>query len=300
MATYFDGWVIDSQTDNVGSLTSFSGSWNVPAAPSNSSDQTVYIWIGAQPNDGSAVLQPVLGWTANDGWTVANWYVVNGGKTGTQVGKSYSVNVGDTISGTITRTNKSTSGGATTYTYTSTLSVNGTPTSSSGSGYDITVSTTKELTTPFVVLEGWNCMSCSDYPNATKCSFTSLDVTFEGDTNKGNSWSMGINNPVNSKCGRLKGEIVTNSVSAGAVDIYFQATNCSISMAASQTWTFPSDLTSITISNYFGAANATVTINGVATSVSLPQGQTKSFQLSSGDTGSITTASIIGADLTFS
>jgi hypothetical protein len=217
-----EGWVLYAEGANA-AVNSFSGNWTVPAAPSETShDQTIYIWLGLQPKDGSgigAVLQPVLAWEQGS-WSVTNWFVTNGGGPGTQRAASYPVQEGDELTGTITQV----SSGDGSYTYSSTFAVNG---ESLAAKYNLTnVTTTYPLAAPYIVLEAYNASSCADYPDATKVSFTDLDLKFVRGPQSA-EWNAPNNDPTDSYCNTLAPVIVTNSNSDGVVDIYFDFPNSS-------------------------------------------------------------------------
>ena len=62
-----------------GSVTSLNSTWLVPSAPTNpNGGQVLFWWNGMEPQDTSAVLQPVLQWgpsAAGGGnyWAIASW-----------------------------------------------------------------------------------------------------------------------------------------------------------------------------------------------------------------------------------
>lgn len=108
-----NGYVEDanqlSQVDSAG-YNFFSGLWNefgdfpVPNAPSSNDGQTLFLWLGLAPADGSTVIQPVLQWgssAAGGGafWAMANWYIDSSGNAFFSTPQQ--VNAGDHIAFTV-------------------------------------------------------------------------------------------------------------------------------------------------------------------------------------------------------
>jgi hypothetical protein len=80
-ATHGSAWKAWAQVSAPsGSVSSINSTWVVPGPPISPTDQTLFFWNGVEPEDTSAVLQPVLQWgtsAAGGGpyWAYASWYV---------------------------------------------------------------------------------------------------------------------------------------------------------------------------------------------------------------------------------
>jgi hypothetical protein len=83
--------------------------WTVPAAPATRSSQTVYWFTGMEPADNSRIIQPVLGWNANNdqAWTISSWDCCVSGVV--QHSSFQAVAVGDRLYGDIVGLNCSAS-----------------------------------------------------------------------------------------------------------------------------------------------------------------------------------------------
>lgn len=80
------GWISWSSWINTTftPFTSFLTSWAVPPNPTTNNNQLIFLFNGLQTAGPLSILQPVLNWgvTGIGGgnfWTIASWYVVNGG-----------------------------------------------------------------------------------------------------------------------------------------------------------------------------------------------------------------------------
>lgn len=74
----FDGWIEQTRDLDVDGLCNFRAKWHCPSdPPSPSSNAINYVFNAIQPNDCSAIIQPVIEWNyANSGcWTGACWEV---------------------------------------------------------------------------------------------------------------------------------------------------------------------------------------------------------------------------------
>jgi len=94
-------WKAWTQYQVTNKITALYGEWTVPPAPVSSDGQILYFWNGIEPQDNSAVLQPVLqyGRTPAGGgnfWGMASWYVSNIHAFHTQL---LPVNPGDVVTG---------------------------------------------------------------------------------------------------------------------------------------------------------------------------------------------------------
>lgn len=68
-----------TQYQNPKKVSLLYGEWAVPPAPPANDGQILYFWNGVEPDDNSAVLQPVLQWGSTPAgggayWAVASWY----------------------------------------------------------------------------------------------------------------------------------------------------------------------------------------------------------------------------------
>ncbi len=106
-----NGW-LESGSATLGAMSYLHAQWNVPAAPSNKSSQTVYFFPGFQNLSGSAIImQPVLGWNAGGGipgWSGASW---NCCSVGNAYHSAFIRVTGSTISGDVGGSGCSTSTG---------------------------------------------------------------------------------------------------------------------------------------------------------------------------------------------
>jgi len=70
-------WKTAAQYENPSSITYLYGEWSVPPYPTTQSDQILYFWNGVEPEDNSAVVQPVLQWGATPagGGLTGEWQV---------------------------------------------------------------------------------------------------------------------------------------------------------------------------------------------------------------------------------
>lgn len=57
---FFSKWKTWAQYRNPSLITQLNGIWNTPPLPSRTNSQILYFWNGVEPNDNTAVLQPVL------------------------------------------------------------------------------------------------------------------------------------------------------------------------------------------------------------------------------------------------
>jgi len=101
--THGPAWKCWTEYENTNQVNSLVGQWTVPSNPASESSQLLYFWNGVEPDDNSAVLQPVLQWGSGPAgggryWGFASWYVSN--THGSVFSKLIRVNVGDTLTGT--------------------------------------------------------------------------------------------------------------------------------------------------------------------------------------------------------
>lgn len=81
-------------------LQKFTATYNVPEAPANFANQTIFWWLGVESQSASDVLQPVLGY--NGLWTFASWNCCPAGHQHT--GSVINVNTGDSLYGSLVGT----------------------------------------------------------------------------------------------------------------------------------------------------------------------------------------------------
>ena len=76
-----NGYYVEGPLPKGKIIQSFSTSWTVPKNPVAGADSTLFLWNGADnDNGGNAFMQPVLGWNDGHGhlWFVQNWGFTNG------------------------------------------------------------------------------------------------------------------------------------------------------------------------------------------------------------------------------
>jgi len=167
-------WKAWTQYENPSKITSLYGEWQVPPAPPSYLGQILYFWNGIEPEDNSAVLQPVLqyGQTPAGGgsyWGIASWYVSDTDSFSTQV---MSLVPGDIVTGenkylnngswVITGSKKDDTTDFVSFTYT--------PPSA-------------DYTWAYQVLEAYTILNCqADYPNTGKIIFDNIVVEVAGST----------------------------------------------------------------------------------------------------------------------
>jgi hypothetical protein len=201
------GWIAASYWNNTTrrAITSFRTTWQVPAEPSTSSGQLIYLFNGiTRFSSNSAILQPVLQWGYSpDGggpnWAVASWYVHTTGQAFyTPLVKA---NVGDTLVGVMTLTGRS---GAR-FSYSSVFQ--------GIAGTSLAVQDIDELLWCSETLEAYGITQCSDYPASRLTAFR--EISIEADNLAPNvAWE--VENSV-TDCGQ-RAEVVSNS----EVDIYYR------------------------------------------------------------------------------
>jgi len=166
-------WKAWAQYENSQGVNFVSGKWNVPSSPQDTNDgQLLYYWNGVEPDDSSAVLQPVLqfGFSPAGGgnyWAMASWYVSS--DHGAFYTTPYECNTSDVILGTLS------------------MMQNGTWLVS---GLDITNQQSTILhftpqdptyTTAYETLEAYNVNSdCQDYPVEGSITFYNIKVSVGG------------------------------------------------------------------------------------------------------------------------
>jgi hypothetical protein len=165
-----DSWVMDSIWQSPVPSVRMTSTFIVPQEPSVSEGQTVFLFPGMRPGDGSSVLQPVLQWgNGTPAWEAASWScaAISGGPC--PHSEYISVSPGDEIYGEIAGTN-CTADGHCSWAITTTDKTTG-KTTTLNSADD------KSYVLLFGgVLESYDIQQCSDYPTNGSASFS--DVKF--------------------------------------------------------------------------------------------------------------------------
>ena len=155
------------------------GNWIVPPTPSKSNDgQVIYLFVGAEPLDGSKITQPVLAYVGGAGYSIASWYVA-----GNTVYKSPSVDVsaGDHLYGITANLGSSWS----TYIQDDTNNRN-----SILNGNSLTSFIGKIAT---VTLEAYSVKSCADYPSTSSIIFDPVYVDTDAGRLTNPGWITSVN-----------------------------------------------------------------------------------------------------------
>jgi hypothetical protein len=201
--THGAAWKTWAQYQNAQKISYLSGVWKVPDPPSSVSTQILYYWNGVEPDDQSAVLQPVLqfGQTPAGGgnyWAIASWYVSS--SNGVVVTGLVDCDVGDAILGQLTFLNNGS------------WVTNGTNVKNGKSAYFV-YTPTEVYDYAYEVLEAYNVDNqCNLYPPSGVVHFTDIVVQSNGKTVTPTWQPMVKNNQCNEQ---------TKVLSATAVDIVF-------------------------------------------------------------------------------
>ncbi|MFC0430528.1 hypothetical protein [Kutzneria buriramensis] len=203
------GWItFSSWLNGTGTpISSFTTTWTVPRAPSTHSGQTIFLFNGIEPNDGSHILQPVLQWgpsAAGGGnfWAVASWYVGGGNAFHSTL---VPVNEGDVLVGVMTLNSQS----GNSFNYTSTFT--------NVANTSLTVANNPQLTWATETLEAYNITRCSDYPATDTTPMTQIAIR-TGATAPALNWS--VNNSV-TDCGQ-KTVIAVDGSTNGEVELSYR------------------------------------------------------------------------------
>jgi len=161
-------WRAWTQYENSGILTSHYGEWAVPPAPKSNDGQILYFWNGVEPDDNSAVLQPVLQWGSTPAgggsyWAAASWYVSSERAFFSKIIK---LSTGDTVKGNnVLNANKS-------WTVTATSAKTGKSTFFSYQP------PSADYTYAYQVLEAYSVSNCkTDYPVPNKIVFNNIKTS---------------------------------------------------------------------------------------------------------------------------
>lgn len=161
--TVFDAAAAAS--DNGTTVSRLTSTWKVPGPPQNYQGEITYFWNGVEPEQESAVLQPVLqyGETPAGGgqfWGVASWYV--SGTHGTAVSPLVKVEVGQEVVGD----NRRLANGSWAVT---------------GAGSSLTYEpASNDYTRAYHVLEEYDIVTCQCYPPAGQVTFYNVSVEAGG------------------------------------------------------------------------------------------------------------------------
>ena len=182
-----NGWVEDAETDFVfdpqaQDVQAIQANWIVPQAPWNDDGQIIYLFVGAEPADGSSIAQPVLEWRSGTGYRIASWY--HFGNTGFESTPA-AVQSGDSIYGISANLGSSWS------TY---IQDNNHPTVNSIL-YGNSMTSFVGKVAFGGALEVYDLYRCSDYPRGSSVEFTNvyLDTDLGRLTNPGFSSIVRIN-----------------------------------------------------------------------------------------------------------
>jgi len=170
-----DRWIVYSGWSNASGnpISFFKTRWAVPPPPTTDHGQTIFLFNGIEPGDGSFILQPVLQWGSShagggSNWTITNWFV---GSDGTALfGSLISVNPGDVLEGIMTLT------GQTGSNFNYLCSFAGFPT------IDLVVNNVTELTWANETLECYDVAEFSDYPDTALTAFHDIEIRLRTST----------------------------------------------------------------------------------------------------------------------
>jgi len=160
-------WKAWTQYQNAATITYLTGQWVVPDAPPTSKGQTLFYWNGVEPDDTSAVLQPVLQYGISaagggDYWAIASWYVSSRSSV---MSKLVPVNSGDVITGVLSVDSSGK------------WVVNATNGRNSST---LNYKPTEKYTTAYEVLEAYSINNCNEYPVVGVMDFTEISVQAGG------------------------------------------------------------------------------------------------------------------------
>jgi len=170
-----NGWVENTQFSNCvfgvcQELSSFSGYWIVPTAPSNVAGQTIFLFIGEEDYWMTEIIQPVLQWgSACDGggnyWSIASWLVWGSSCSQSTHTGPYTVKAGDVIYGSM----QDVGGGN--------WKIFVEDTSCGSSCYESETVGANTMYNAYVTLEAYNVNSCNQYPASGSTYFYSMYIS---------------------------------------------------------------------------------------------------------------------------
>jgi len=203
------GWITcASWTNTTGQpITLFSSSWVVPPAPATQSGQTIFIFNSLTDIAQDDIVQPVLQWGVGapgggNYWAVANWYVAPDGSA--YYSKLAQVQEGDVVVGKIALTNQSVGSFSYQAEFVGILQT------------ILKVPNVSELSVATETLEAYQISACSDYPDTSATSMSSIDLQ-TGGSPAPLIW-VATNKVVD--CGQQT-NIVSNANPGGQVDLVY-------------------------------------------------------------------------------
>ncbi len=188
-------------------IQSFSTSWVVPSKPSR--DSTLFLWNGADNQDGNSFMQPVLGWNDGNGntWFIQNWGFANGNYYHSAIVK---VTSGTTVTGVITQVSN------TNGKYKYTIAFAGNP----------SITYTQSYTEPAnQVIEDWEAYTNTylAFPPDQKVAMKSMNLQYvgSGTTNQSITWNQTNDGALYTPSGKNT-VVLNNGTTTSEVDFYFQ------------------------------------------------------------------------------
>jgi len=152
-------------------LSQFSTQWVVPLPPITQSSQTIFLFNALEDAQNNDLVQPVLQWGISHAgggpyWAIGNWYIDTTGHA--SFSKLIQVQPGDVLTGIISMTRKNNS----VFSYVSSFL-----------GYpelDMPVDGVSELVWASQALEAYQIGDCSEYPETTTTSMSSISIAAGG------------------------------------------------------------------------------------------------------------------------
>jgi hypothetical protein len=197
-----------SWSNDTGSpISRFVTRWIVPPAPETENGQTIFIFSCLEDAVQDDIIQPVLQWgVAMPGggnyWSIANWYIDHTGHATYSIPQR--VNPGDTVTGIVTLVSQEGSN----YNYRASFA--------EYPELDLPVNGVSELVWASETLEAYMMSECSDYPNASQTSMSSIEIQTSGN-NPPLVWS--VTNRV-SDCNQ-RTAVVDGLNPGGQIDIFY-------------------------------------------------------------------------------
>jgi hypothetical protein len=203
-------WVAWAGNSAHGNLKSIQAKWTVPDYPLDPIDQTYFYFPGIE--DSHAILQPVLQFnqTGFPGYTMSSWFCCLSGYTWQS--PTVSVNVGDTLFGTVVGSACTEQLGCGLWTITTN---------------DLTAGTSTQLSALYPspglqdafggVLEAYNITTCLDYSLTHSVKFSDISVETAGGAHPSITWLPGTTG-ASPQCGYKASSTGTNNVTITASD----------------------------------------------------------------------------------
>ena len=208
----YSGWLNASGNP----ISYFKTRWAVPPAPATDHGQTIFLFNGIEPGDGSFILQPVLQWGSSSAgggsyWSITNWFV---GSDGTALYMPLiTVNTGDVLEGIMTLTGDNGSN----HDYLS--SFTGFPAA------DLVVTNVSELTWANEVLECYDFQEFGDYPDTALTAFHDIEIRLRTSTSPFTEVQATLNWDVHNDVtdNGQQCVIVSNNSPGGDVYLYYRS-----------------------------------------------------------------------------